>query len=309
MTSSCCGSCSTTICSRMTVELLLPAAAAIVIGASAGLISWPLRPMLVARMLAVIAVVVVMTVVIVLGAIAAGFAARSALVLSLIEWCPVVPLHHQVGVFEGVLAVGGLVVVAGRTRAVLRRWHLAIEGTQGRRLAIVDSDEPVAYAAPGDPGCVVVSRALLDGLDTRERQVVLAHERAHLHLRHHRYLLTGEIAAAVIPLLRPLAGQIRLATERSADEAAAEAMEGDRRLVARTIARAALNRSAHTRLLPAFNGGWVPVRINALIGPAHRPEMVTLAVVVVSVAGGLTLVASSTQVHHLIELIEHICRR
>lgn len=293
----------------MTIDLLLPAAVTVVLGASAGLIRWPLRPMLVARGLSAIALVVVATVVLVLGAVAAGFAARSALVLSLIEWCPVVPLHHRVGVIEGILSAAGLVIVAGRARIVLQRWHLAIEGTQGRRLAIIESDEPVAYAAPGDPGCVVVSRALLAGLEPRERQVVLAHERAHLHLRHHRYLLTGEIAAAVVPLLRPLAAQIRLATECSADEAAAAAMGGDRRLVARTIARAAVNRAAHRRLVPAFNGGGVPLRVNALIGPAHPPVVVNLAVVVASTAVGLTLVAGSTQVHHLVELIEHICRR
>ena len=54
----------------------------------------------------------------------------------------------------------------------------------------------IAFAVPGDPGCVVVSRGLLDRLEPRERKVVFAHERAHLRLGHHRYLHASEVAAA-----------------------------------------------------------------------------------------------------------------
>jgi Zn-dependent protease with chaperone function len=97
-------------------------------------------------------------------------------------------------------------------------------------LSILDTAEPIAYAAPGDPGCVVVSKGLLDVLAPRERQVVLAHERAHLHHNHHRYLLAAELAVAVVPVLRPLVVQIRFATERSADESAVAALGGDREL-------------------------------------------------------------------------------
>ena len=292
----------------MSGDLILPAIVTVVLGAAAGLVGWPVRPMLAVRFLTAIALAVAVTAVTVLSVVVAGFAARWALVLSLIEWCPVVPLHHQVGILEGTLATGALVAVGVRTRLVLRRWRQAVAGTQGRRLAVVDSADPIAYAAPGDPGCVVVSRGLLDVLGPRERQVVLAHERAHLHLRHHRYLLAGEIAVAVVPLLRPLAGQIRLATECSADECAAEALGGDRRLVARTIARVAITRSVHGGLVGAFGGGSVPLRVRALVGPPRGAAVATGAFGIIAATAVMTIAAGSIQVHHFVELVEHVCR-
>ena len=57
--------------------------------------------MMAVRVLTAIAFVVATTTTVVLAAVVVGFAARSGLVLSLIEWCPVVPLHHHVGVAEG----------------------------------------------------------------------------------------------------------------------------------------------------------------------------------------------------------------
>jgi len=172
---------------------------------------------------------------------------------------------------------------------------------------VVDSPELIAYAAPGDPGCVVVSRGLLDALEPRERQVVLAHERAHLYHGHHRYLLAGEIAVAIVPFLGPLVDQIRLATERSADESAAEALGGDRRLVARTIARAAITRTVHDGLVGAFGGASVPARVQALIGPPQNPALTVAAFPVIGATAAVTVLAGSVQVHHFVELIEHVC--
>ena len=291
----------------MPYALLLPAITTIAVGAAVGLVRWPLRPMLAARVLTAIAVVVAATAATVLGVVAVGFSARSALVLSVIEWCPVVPLHHQVGMLEGSLAVLALAAATIRIRRVLRTRRRASEGTEGRRLAVVDSAEPIAYAAPGDPGCVVVSRGLLDALEPRERQVVLAHERAHLYHGHHRYLLAGEIAVAIVPFLGPLVDQIRLATERSADESAAEALGGDRRLVARTIARAAITRTVHDGLVGAFGGASVPARVQALIGPPQNPALTVAAFPVIGATAAVTVLAGSVQVHHFVELIEHVC--
>jgi Zn-dependent protease with chaperone function len=291
----------------VSVGLFFPAIVAMACGVAAGLIRWRLRPMLAVRLLTVIAVVVAATFAAVVVTVIVGFAARSALVMSLIEWCPVVPLHHQVTVVEGTVAVLVLGVAGARTRRILRRRRLASTGTEGRSLSIVESREPVAYAAPGDPGCVVISRGLLDILSPRERQVVLAHERAHLHWHHHRYLVAAEISLAIVPLLGSLVGQIRLATERSADESAAAALGGDRRLVARTIARAALSRSVHHGLVGAFGGASIPTRINALIGPAQPTAVAALAIGAIGATAVTAVAAGSMQFHHLAELIEHVC--
>ncbi|CAN5754244.1 hypothetical protein BH20ACT4_BH20ACT4_06730 [soil metagenome] len=67
----------------------------------------------------------------------------------------------------------------------------------------------------------------------------MPYERAHVTHHHHRHLATAEVAAAIMPLVRPLLTRLRFATERWADETAACEI-GDRRLVARAIARAAL---------------------------------------------------------------------
>jgi hypothetical protein len=84
-----------------------------------------------------------------------------------------------------------------------------------------------------------VTSGLLRMLDPDERAAVLAHERAHLRLRHHRLIAIAELAAAVHPLLSPVADGVGLLVERASDEDAA-ATVGDRRLVARTVAKVAL---------------------------------------------------------------------
>ena len=103
---------------------------------------------------------------------------------------------------------------------------------------------------------------------------------------------------------RPVTG---LATERSADETAVDAFDGDRRLVARTIARAAITRSADVGLVGGFGGGSVPARVHALIGPPDS----TMSIAVGTVAGALiatsAMAAGSVQMHHLAELIDHLC--
>lgn len=292
----------------MSIGLIQPALVAVAFGTVAGIISWPLRPKAAMRLLAGIAAASAATVFVVLWAGVIGLIARAPLVVSFIEWCPVVPLHHEVGYIEAAVASVATLLVMIRLNRVLRRRRAAMTDTQGRRISILDTDEPIAYAAPGDPGCVVVSRGMLDVLEPRERQVLFAHERAHLTQKHHRYLLLGQLAVAVLPLLKPLADQLSLATERSADEAAAEAVAGDRGLVARTIAKAAINHSSyHHGLVGALGGSSVPARVNALIGPSPNRIIVAAASTAAAMAGVLAVTAGSVQVHHLVEVIGHLC--
>ncbi|HEX9336465.1 MAG TPA: hypothetical protein VF892_11295, partial [Pseudonocardiaceae bacterium] len=78
------------------------------------------------------------------------------------------------------------------------------------------------------------------------------------------------------------------------DEDAADAV-GDRHLVARTIARSALLRSAtavDSALLPAATGADVPRRVRALLAPPpRRRPMALAALTVLLVAGALATVA------------------
>ncbi|MER7750548.1 M56 family metallopeptidase [Kitasatospora sp. NPDC097643] len=190
------------------------------------------------------------------------------------------PYHETVGTASMWLLV---LVTATCCRTVVR--HLRVRARARRALtglpagpepsgdlAVLPDRNPYAYALPGSPGRVVVSTGMLAGLAEDEREALLAHERAHLLHRHHRYLLTTQLAACVNPFLRPLQEAVAFSAERWADEESAQAV-GDRRITARAVARAAL--VSHAAPAPGFAAfaapapapGPVPRRVAALLGP------------------------------------------
>jgi hypothetical protein len=135
-------------------------------------------------------------------------------------------------------------------------------------LAVLDDDAPRAFALPGAPGRIVVSRGMLRSLGDGEREALLAHERAHLRGRHHLFQTVWRLTAAVNPLLRPLADAGAFVLERWADEDAA-ARVGSRTVVARAVGRAALASAADASrpTTLAATGGAVPQRVQALLAP------------------------------------------
>ncbi|MQY27821.1 M56 family metallopeptidase [Nocardia aurantia] len=189
------------------------------------------------------------------------------------------PISLLVGLAAGA-ALGAGAFAAGRTivrrtRAVraAARTAGAMPGTES--VVVLDDPDPDAYAIPGSPGRIVVTTGMLAALDAPERHALLAHERAHLRDRHHLFVACADLAAAVDPLLRPLATAVRYTTERWADESAVTEV-GDRRLVARAIGKAAL-RTRRASGGPALalavagrnpdRGGPVPRRVAALLTP------------------------------------------
>lgn len=140
-------------------------------------------------------------------------------------------------------------------------------------LAVLDDEAPQAFALPGAPGRILVSRGMLRCLGDGEREALLAHERAHLRGRHHLFQTVWRLTAAVNPLLRPVADAGGFVLERWADEEAA-ARVGSRTVVARAVGRAALasaalSSAAHTSRPAALaaTGGAVPQRVQALLAP------------------------------------------
>ena len=90
-----------------------------------------------------------------------------------------------------------------RTRLARQTRSVAQSAAAGE-LVVFTSTVPQAYAIAGGrgrAGRIVVSDTMLRLLDAPERQVMLAHERAHLTHHHHRYRTLAEVAAAVNPLL------------------------------------------------------------------------------------------------------------
>lgn len=102
--------------------------------------------------------------------------------------------------------------------------------------------EPVAYTAGLARPQVVVSRGLLSLLDPGERRALLAHELAHARGGHPRMLFVGAAVAEAYRFLAPVRSlfrSLRRQLEAAADEQALAAV-GDRGILARAIAKAAL---------------------------------------------------------------------
>ncbi|WEO93890.1 M56 family metallopeptidase [Streptomyces sp. FXJ1.172] len=153
----------------------------------------------------------------------------------------------------GALAAGLLAVSMVRALTVTRRRWSALRALAPLRqqpaagdLVVIEAEGPDAYALPGRSRRVVVTSAMLRALPADEQAVLLAHERAHLLHRHHRYAAVAETTAACNPLLRPVRDLITFHIERWADEEAARAT-GSRLLAARSLARAALAMADATR--------------------------------------------------------------
>jgi beta-lactamase regulating signal transducer with metallopeptidase domain len=234
-----------------------------------------------------------------LTAAAVGLAGGSAVALALLTGVAVLRLppvaayaHLHVPIADEtstavVLTVGAVaaaLLTASATaagRSLRRQWtdlaaarRLAAGHRACGDLVVVPDDTADAYALPGIPvpgarsGRVVVTRGMLRALAPAEREVLLAHERAHLACRHHLFIAATEVAAAVHPLLRPLRDGLCYAVERWADEEAA-ARVADRPLTARAIGRAALagaGATAAPRRVLAAAAGPVPRRVAALLG-------------------------------------------
>jgi Zn-dependent protease with chaperone function len=166
---------------------------------------------------------------------------------------------------------------------------------------VIASSRLVAYARPGRPGRVVVSQGMLEALSGEEQLVLFAHERAHLRHHHHRYIAAADACARAIPLLAPLAASVRFACERWADEEAASVV-GERKLVARAVAVAALAEAGAPALSFGGNTGGVPARVEALLDPPAEPGRVST--LLLSLPAVVTVGAALLQAQRLGEVVD-----
>ncbi|MFE4975371.1 M48 family metalloprotease [Kitasatospora sp. NPDC056651] len=248
------------------------------------------------------------------------------------DWPAVVPVSGAAGALLAAQALR-LALVARRRRALLSRaWRLTGEGTAEGDVLVVPGEEAEAFALPrhrGRRARVVVSEGMLKALGPSERAVLFAHERAHLHGRHHVLSAVVDLAAAVHPALARLGSALEFHLERWADEAAAAAV-GDRRLAAAAIARAALADSAGAgghgagvrgagvrgagvrgRRFLSVSTGPVPRRVQALLepepaGPRGRGPRAAAAGLLAAVAVSALLTLGLPYGLH--EYVEHTVR-
>ena len=286
---------------------MLPGVVAVAAGMSLGLIRWRLNPRHGATVLASVVLGTVAVALAVVVTIAGGFLISVPVVTAVLEACSLGPSGHVVGWTAGVPAMIATAWILLRIRTVVATHRWAASGSSGRGFVLLDSEEPIAYAAPGDPGSIVVSSGMFDVLGPDERSVLLAHEAAHLELGHHRHLMIADLGLAVLPPLRPLVDQLRLAVERAADEAAVQEVDGDRNLVAAAIARAAVAKSTYRPATAGFLGATAPLRVEALIGSPPRRALLVLGAIVAGLGIAGNAGALAVQGHHLATAIRHVC--
>lgn len=239
------------------------------------------------------------------AAVSGGFLLGTEAGQALVGGCSLFVGHHRVPAAVGVLAtfvVCAFVWRAGAVLAMVRPERVACR----EKLTVLDVQAPIAFARSGRKGGIVVSAGMLAALAPAERRVLFAHERAHMRGRHDLHLFVHRLAAGVLPWLDAVEADLRLASERVADAAALAEVNGDRRLVATAIARAARAVDQHhvASPVPAFTGGAVGYRIQSLLHPvagASAPVWATGAV------GFVAALTSAVFAHHLLMVLEHIC--
>lgn len=293
----------------MTWTLIAPALAAAATGLGAGAVTRRLRPALSVPLLTVLAVASALAVAGALALVSVGFLAQAPGLVDL-RWCrSFARTHDAVPAWLGVSSSAALpVMVAAVVRAARRRRRAVAELSGGAPVQLLATPDAVAYAVPGRPGHIVVSEGMLALLEGPEQEVLIAHERSHLERRHDRYLSVAHLAATAVPVLRLLVRELRFATERWADEDAAAAV-GDRRLVARTIARAALASSGGaTPGTLALGGHGSVARVEALLAEPPGWPAIEATVTVAVAAALVTVTGSTVQAHHLLAFASHVCR-
>jgi beta-lactamase regulating signal transducer with metallopeptidase domain len=234
------------------------------------------------------------------------------------------PVPALAGLLAALLLTGAVVGIAAAIRrraiAITRSYRHAATLTVSDGIVVLPGPAVDAYALPGGPGRIVISGCLLDRLDPRRRDALVAHEHAHLTGRHYLFATAAGLAAAANPLLLPLSRAVDYTTERWADERAAAAT-GDRRLVAATIGRVALLATtpdpaalsiAGTAGRPARRislawAGPVPRRVAALLGPPPRPRtLLLIAVAALAVLAGVAALEAARDLHTLLELARSV---
>lgn len=140
----------------------------------------------------------------------------------------------------------------------------------GDRVRVLATDKALAYCTPGRGGAVMVTTGALHRLSGPQLDAVVAHERAHLRGRHHRYLAAADVLARAfpfVPLLRAAAAELGRLAEWAADDDAAR--RTGRRTVATALAVMATGAATPVGALPAAASD-VPDRVRRLLHAGER---------------------------------------
>lgn len=176
----------------------------------------------------------------------------------------------------------------------LHRLRLAARREDSLDALVVEHPAAAAYCLPGRARTIVLTSAALATLDDAELAAVLAHERAHLHGRHHLVLAVASAISRSLPFLPGLrtaeAEQARLVEMVADDEAA--------KLGARvTVARALVHLAEGSVPAAAFGAAEVAAaaRVQRLLAPNRQVGLgrrtAIAAAIVLTAAAPLALAA------------------
>jgi beta-lactamase regulating signal transducer with metallopeptidase domain len=126
----------------------------------------------------------------------------------------------------------------------LRTRHRRILDLVGNRhpaapgAVVVDHPSATAYCLPGFRSRIVISSGAIAALSDDELSAVLAHERAHVHGRHHLVLLPFRALSSALPgsrVANAIFGEVQELVEMAADDRALRGVE--RGSLARALCR------------------------------------------------------------------------
>lgn len=181
---------------------------------------------------------------------------------------------------------------AARRRRVRQRQGLRLiaERHAGSGALVVPHHTAVVYCMPGRRGQVVLTSGAVDALGEAELMAVLAHERAHLRMRHDAVLTAASSLRTAFPFVPAFAlahAELARLVEMQADDAAVRG--GDRRALATALVT--LAGATHPTGTLAAGGETALARVRRLahpmepLGPARSTLVVAsaLAMLVVPV--------------------------
>jgi Zn-dependent protease with chaperone function len=184
------------------------------------------------------------------------------------------------------------------------RTHLS-----GRRIRLVEADEPMALTVGYWSPRIILSSGLLDALDEKELEAVLHHETAHVARRDPLRTLIADCCRTALPFIPAvsfLVDRFRTRKELEADAAAIESM-GSALPLASALAKILARMPAQTPVGVGLSP--TEARIDALLGKPVRESSARLVGVVATsipalaaLSVGLYLIASSPHITAL-----HIC--
>ena len=259
----------------MASQWLIPASALACVGIFGATVGWTRHasPAFATRLLITLSAAVAAALAATLMMLALPLIGRSDSLADHGHWSNAVFVRSPAsGLVPGVLAAAALLALVSRVvfelyrqlrdRAAAVRLRREL-GTDYGETVVAAVDEVDAFALSS--GVIVMTHGLATALGPDERRAVLAHERAHLDHRHHRYRRTAALLAAANPLLYRVPAATAYLTERWADEEAARATSRATTATAlREVARLGGRRVEQSLATAHSAAVCVPERVHAL---------------------------------------------